>query len=115
MGGDLQILRERIEVLEFELAEALRSDAVAPLQLRYGLTRQQAALLAFLLDGRVHTYDGAAVAIGSVTHCSKNSINVLISGIRRKLPWVRIVSVRMTGHYLAPESIARIKAEIAEQ
>lgn len=114
MSADLQALRDRVEVLEFELAEALRVDLVAPLQLRYGLTRQQAALLAYLLDGRVHTYDGAAVAIGSATNWSKNSINVLISGIRRKLPWIKIISVRMTGHFLAPESIARIRAEIAE-
>jgi DNA-binding response OmpR family regulator len=111
MPDDLQALRDRIEVLEFELAEALRVDCIAPLQLRYGLTRQEAALLAFLLDGRVHTYDGAAVAIGSATNWSKNSINVLISGIRGKLPWARIVSVRMTGHYLARETVTRIKSE----
>lgn len=111
MPDDIEALRHRIEVLEFELAEALRADCIAPLQLRYSLTRQQAALLAFLLDGRVHTYDGAAVAIGSATNWSKNSINVLISGIRRKLPWIKVMSVRMTGHYLAPESIERIKAD----
>jgi hypothetical protein len=111
MPDDLQALRDRIEVLEFELAEALRIDAVAPLQLKYGLPRQQAALLAYLLDGRLHTYDGAAVAIGSATSWSKNSINVATSGLRRNLPWIRIVSVRMTGHYLAPESVARIKSE----
>jgi hypothetical protein len=115
MSADLQALRERIEALEFELAEALQADAVAPLQMRYGLTRQQAALLAYMLDGRVKTYDGCAVAIGSAASWTTNQINVQFSYIRRKHPWIKIISVRGSGHYLPPETIDRIKSEVAEQ
>lgn len=113
MPDDIQSLRERIEVLEFELAEALHRDKVAPLQMLYGLTRQQAALIAYMLDGRIKTYDGAAVAIGSSTSWTKNQVNVLISYIRRKHPWIKIKAVRCVGHYLEPETIARISAEVS--
>lgn len=113
MPDELQALRERIEVLEFELAEALRKDKAAPLQVMYGLTRQQAVILAFLLDGRIHTYEGIAVAIGSATNWEKNTVNVLLSGIRKKQPWIKIVAVRCVGYHLDRETIARISAEVS--
>lgn len=115
MPDELQALRDRIEVLEFELAEALRVDAIAPLQVRYGLRRQWAAVLAYMLDGQIKTYDGTVIAIGRAIDGGKNAVSVALSGLRRKLPWVKIVSVYGVGHYLAPESIGRIKADLAEQ
>jgi hypothetical protein len=115
MSADPQAMRDRVAVLEFELAEVLRKDNIAALQIRYGLTRQRAALLAYMLDGRLKTYDGALVAIGSAAKGCRNSVSVQLSGIRKTMPWLKIVSVWGAGHYLAPESIERIKSEMAEQ
>jgi len=111
MLDDVQKLKERIEELEFRLAEALKKDAVAPLQIRYGLTRQQAAFVAVLLDGKPRPFEAIWTAFDSPEPTTKNHIMVQIHRIRRAMPWARVKSIRCFGFQMDKETADRIKSE----
>lgn len=114
MADDTQVFRDRIEKLEFRLAEVLNKDAVAPLQTRYGLTRQQAALLSFLLDGKPKSFEAIWTTFDSPEATTKNHIMVQLHRIRKAMPWAQIKSIRCFGFQMEKETADRIKSEVVK-
>lgn len=110
---ELTCLRNRVEDLEAELAEikARREDAVSALHRAFGLPFGEARLLSVLAEGGIQNRDRLLAA------CDNSDGNIrladsMVKRIRRRLPWLKILTHYNFGYELDGESLAAVRAAI---
>lgn len=100
-------LIDRVDELEDRLEAFLRPTAQAdPLRTAFGLTGQEARLLAMLADGKEHSTDALLSAcVVQARYADGNLVKVVVSRIRRKLPaGVKIECIWGYGYRLVDEA-----------
>jgi len=107
-------LRERCEVLEYELAATKENThtVAATLQKQLGLTSTEAKILAALSDGALHTRGWIE------DNCSLNGevttawLGVYILKLRRRIAPLKIISIWGHGYQIEGDSLAAIQSII---
>lgn len=111
---ELEALRERVAVLEYELHELRGTNNLetAAIMLNAGVTRGQARLLQALSSGLPkERADLAAICQREESESLRNT-DSMVKHIRRKCPGLTINSLYGIGYQLSPESVAVVRGWI---
>lgn len=107
-------LEERVDRLRHELGLMRSAEGEARLQSRYGISRQEARILRYMIgrEDRVTTRDALMLDLYSDTleEPEIRVLDVFVCRIRKRLPSGAIYSVRGQGWALTPDALATCKA-----
>lgn len=112
---ELETLRERVEVLEFELAEFKNQNRSAATALadEFGLSRILSQILAQLSNGRLVDKAYLAEFCKLKDEIEVKSIDVQLVKLRRRIHPIQIETVWGRGVRLTGENLSAIKSVIA--